>query len=362
MHAHTLLARLFAGVIVSTAVVNVVAAAQTSPAGPADPDAPVLPAGTVAIVEGIPIRREAITDLLWREWGPVYADYAIRSKIVRAEAAARGFTVTPEELQARMQEYQTQFNSVSGRQPRDWEMFVERFGVSTVEERQRDELLADKIAEEEARNATLTAEEKARVLADLKRAAHKVHARHVLVGIGPGYGGRTEAAARNRAEAAKARLASGADWKDVAREYSDDVSTREQGGDLGFFTREQMVKPLEDAAFAATPGETLYVIRVPEGFSVMQVLEREDKPPTEAEIQAAMDATLERKREIARTPAAWYPSVQAKYAVVRVLPYERDTAPIKAVKAAPKPAPKVVPKPSPQGKGAARAPARPRGK
>jgi hypothetical protein len=114
-----------------------------------------LPPGAVATVNGIPIARARIEEHLWREWGPVYLDYAVRSRIVRQEAAKRGLSVSPEELQTRMQEYQAQFNSVSGRQPRDWELFVQRFGLSNIEERQKDELLADKIGLDEATRVTL---------------------------------------------------------------------------------------------------------------------------------------------------------------------------------------------------------------
>jgi parvulin-like peptidyl-prolyl isomerase len=297
-----------------------------------------LPPGAVATVNGIPIARARIEEHLWREWGPVYLDYAVRSRIVRQEAAKRGLSVSPEELQTRMQEYQAQFNSVSGRQPRDWELFVQRFGLSNFEERQKDELLADKIGLDEASRVTLNVSEKARVIQDLERAAHKVHVRHVLIGIGPGYGGRTEAAARARAEEVRSKIAAGMKWEEAAGTYSDDISTRANGGDLGFFTRDQMVKPLEDEAFAATPGDLLHVVRVPEGFDVFQVIERQDKPPAEAEIQAAMDEVLKRKQETAKSPDSWFPPLAKAYATARSMPFLQSAAP--AGQAAKKPAPR----------------------
>jgi parvulin-like peptidyl-prolyl isomerase len=286
--------------------------------------APTLPAGVVATVNGQPISASRIEDRLWRGWGTVYTGYAIRRDVVRAEARKRGITVTPEEVQTAVTEYQTRFNSVSGRQPRDWELFIARFGRKNIEERQRDELFSTKIGDDEAKKAVLTPEEKQRVLDDLERAAHKVHVRHILVGYGAEYENRTEPAAKARAAEVQAKLAAGASWDDAAKEYSDDVATRATGGDLGFFTRDQVVKPLEDAAFAsASDTQTIHVIAVPSGYDVFQVMEREDKPPTDADTQKAMDETLARKREIVKQPGYWYPIVAKQYKTVIELPYER---------------------------------------
>jgi parvulin-like peptidyl-prolyl isomerase len=276
----------------------------------------------VATVDGQPIRQSAIEERMWRETGAVYTDYAVRRAIVRAEAKKRGIVVPPDELARLMEEYHARFNSVAGRQPRDWDLFVERFGLKNIEDRQLDEALGNRIGEDEARKAVLSPEEKQRVLSDLERAAHKVHARQILIGYGAEYGGRTEAQAKALATEVKSKLEGGMSWEDAARDYSDDISTRTTGGDLGFFTRDQMVKPLEDAAFAsASDTTTIHVIAVPNGYDVFQVLAREDNPPTEAEKQTAMDETLARKREMVKQPGYWYPIVQKQYQTVTEMPY-----------------------------------------
>lgn len=78
-----------------------------------------------------------------------------------------------------------------------------------------------------------------------------------------------EALARATDIQAKA-AAEGADFAALAREYSDGPSGP-QGGSLGQFTREQMVKPFSDAAFAMEPGDTSGVVESDFGFHIIRV-------------------------------------------------------------------------------------------
>jgi parvulin-like peptidyl-prolyl isomerase len=64
----------------------------------------------------------------------------------------------------------------------------------------------------------------------------------------------------------------GADFETTASEVSEDEGTKEKGGDLGFFGRGSMVKPFEDAAFAAKPGDIVGPVETPFGFHLIQVL------------------------------------------------------------------------------------------
>lgn len=290
---------------------------------PAQEHAPTLPPDVVASVNGVNIRKSAVSELLWREYGPVQTSFAIRSEIVRKEAERRGLIVTPAELEDRMAEYQMMFSAMPGRQPRDWDLFIQRFGVKYVQDRQIDELLSEKIGALEQAETALTDAETARVMEDLRRASERVRARLVLAGVGAGYDGRTEEQGEARARKALESLAAGASWEDVVHEYSDDVSTRERGGDLGVFTRDQMQPALEEAAFAAKPNDAPRLIRVPEGWAVLQVTERRTEPPTEEQIKAALEEALTRKKQIVGTVEYWYPIAEKRHKVVTQMPYDR---------------------------------------
>ena len=80
------------------------------------------------------------------------------------------------------------------------------------------------------------------------------------------------AAARAEADTVLAELQAGRDFESVARQRSDDPSGR-RGGDLGWFTRGQMVAAFEQAAFDATPGVFVGPVETPYGWHVIQVMD-----------------------------------------------------------------------------------------
>lgn len=93
----------------------------------------------------------------------------------------------------------------------------------------------------------------------------QVHARHILLPT------------RERAEEVLARLQGGEDFAFLAREYSEDISSRESGGDMGFFPRGVMPAEVEDGAFSLDVGEISEIIESPFGFHILQVLEKEER-------------------------------------------------------------------------------------
>ena len=123
----------------------------------------------------------------------------------------------------------------------------------------------------------------------------QVRVRHVLAQFTPG----DEAAkqsARARIDALRARIEAGEDFAAVAKEASDDLATKESGGDLGVVTRGSVVKPLEDAAFAQAPGALGEVIESPQGWHVLRVEEHQPArvvPFEEAQAQVAAELARE---------------------------------------------------------------------
>ncbi|HWA58968.1 MAG TPA: peptidylprolyl isomerase [Gemmatimonadales bacterium] len=82
-----------------------------------------------------------------------------------------------------------------------------------------------------------------------------------------------EARARARAQADSivAELRKGADFATAAKRFSQDPASQEQGGDLGWFRRGQMVKEFEQVAFSLKPGVVSDPVESPFGFHIIQV-------------------------------------------------------------------------------------------
>lgn len=102
----------------------------------------------------------------------------------------------------------------------------------------------------------------------------QVQARHILVNTNAT---RDAAAAAALIEQIKARVTAGEDFAALANEFSDDVSNRERGGDLGFFGRGRMVKAFEDAAFGAAPGDLVGPVQTQFGVHLIQVVEKREQ-------------------------------------------------------------------------------------
>lgn len=70
------------------------------------------------------------------------------------------------------------------------------------------------------------------------------------------------------------RVLNGDRFSTLATLYSEDPGSASKGGELGFFTRGDMVGEFEAAAFALKPGEVSPVIETQYGFHIIQLIER----------------------------------------------------------------------------------------
>jgi peptidyl-prolyl cis-trans isomerase C len=94
----------------------------------------------------------------------------------------------------------------------------------------------------------------------------EVHAVHILV------------EKKEEADDIVAKLKSGGDFAALAKEKSKDTGSGAQGGDLGFFSKGQMVKPFEEAAWALKNDEVSAPVQSQFGWHVIKLLEKRTKP------------------------------------------------------------------------------------
>lgn len=108
------------------------------------------------------------------------------------------------------------------------------------------------------------------------RMQEDVHASHILVKVQENALPKDTLEAYNKIMKIRARILKGEDFNKVASEkgISDDPSSKDNGGDLGFFTSLQMVYPFESAAYKTKVGEISMPVRTRYGYHIIKVTER----------------------------------------------------------------------------------------
>jgi peptidyl-prolyl cis-trans isomerase C len=113
----------------------------------------------------------------------------------------------------------------------------------------------------------------------------EVHARHILV------------ATEGEAKDIEAQLKNGADFAKLAKEKSKDPGAAE-GGDLGYFTKEQMVPEFAEAAFKLDKGQISDPVKTQFGWHVIQVLDKRTKPtPTYDQVKGQLESYVARRAQ-----------------------------------------------------------------
>ena len=151
----------------------------------------------------------------------------------------------------------------------------------------RDRLLMDSLLATEGKAAITDAAMK-KVYEDATKQVtgeKEVHARHILVPT------------EDEAKAIKAELDKGADFAKLAKEKSKDPGAAD-GGDLGFFTKEQMVPEFSAVAFALEPGKISDPVKSQFGWHVIKVEEARDrKPPAFDQVKGQIETFVVRKAQ-----------------------------------------------------------------
>jgi len=182
-------------------------------------------------------------------------EWMIEQVLIEQAAAGMGITVTDEEVQVAVAQLVQDAGSQEAFQER-----LERSGMTLtdLQAQLRAELLRARVLEQ--------------VQATVPERAEQVHARHILVDT------------RERAEALLGQIQAGADFAQLARIHSQDESTRDAGGDLGWFPRGVLLAPeVEEVAFSLQAGQVGPVVQSQFGYHIVQTLERKQDEPISPE-------------------------------------------------------------------------------
>jgi peptidyl-prolyl cis-trans isomerase C len=103
----------------------------------------------------------------------------------------------------------------------------------------------------------------------------RVRASHILIAVPENADAATKEAARAKATEILNQVKGGADFAELAKQYSQDPGSGPRGGDLDYFERGQMVGPFEEAAFALAPGQTSELVESRFGYHIIKVVDKQ---------------------------------------------------------------------------------------
>jgi peptidyl-prolyl cis-trans isomerase C len=151
----------------------------------------------------------------------------------------------------------------------------------------RNRLLMDSLLANEGKAAT-TDDAMKKVYDDAAKqitGEQEVHARHILV--------ETE----DEAKAVEAELKKGADFAELAKKKSKDPGASD-GGDLGFFTKDQMVPEFSAVAFSLEPGKISDPVKSQFGWHIIKVEEKRNrKAPDFDQVKGQIETYVTRKAQ-----------------------------------------------------------------
>jgi peptidyl-prolyl cis-trans isomerase C len=114
----------------------------------------------------------------------------------------------------------------------------------------------------------------------------EVRARHILVP--------TEAEAKSILN----EIRKGTDFGELARQKSKDPGAAAQGGDLGFFNKEQMVPEFAEAAFKLNKGQVSDPVKTQFGWHIIKVEDKRAKPAPEfSQVKDQVESYVARKAQ-----------------------------------------------------------------
>ena len=125
----------------------------------------------------------------------------------------------------------------------------------------------------------------------------EVHARHILIRAAAG-DDKASKEAEDKIKAIIVRLKKGEDFAKVASEATEDPSGKANGGDLGYFSKEQMVPEFSDTAFKLDKGQISEPVKTQFGWHVIKVEDKRVKPvPPFDEVKPQIENYVQRKAQ-----------------------------------------------------------------
>ena len=215
----------------------------------------------VASVDGEKIKKDEVYDILAAQYGSSVVNTLINNKVIELEAEKEKVKVTEKEIQAELDSF---IESYGGEET--FNAALEQSGI-TLEYFKTDIenfLKVEKILKPSIKITEDEMKEYFEENKDSYAQEEQVQASHILVED------------EKTAKEIEKKLADGEDFAELAKEYSTDTASAENGGELGYFGSGEMVEEFEKVAFSTPVGEISDPVKTDYGYHIIKVTDKKE--------------------------------------------------------------------------------------